>query len=161
MDFELTTYFWLSWIFFILHSIEEVRGIEPWARANLPTLANGFYTKERFKVASIILVILYTFLVIWYQLRPNTLSLLVVLIGFYAMTGNAFFHVFQNFVLKSNMPGIWTAVLFLIPMGFVVTCWLIRHHETSATELLVIACLGTLFQFPVVSFALFVAAKIR
>jgi hypothetical protein len=113
----------LAWAAFLLHNAEEVVfGLPAWsaAHAQVGWIAIAM-PPQRFVIAVIALSVIVTALALWGMLRPGIWPQRVLRLFAIIMLANAASHLALSLWSDSVMPGLWTALLLLVPvMGRIV-----------------------------------------
>ncbi|KAA3511832.1 HXXEE domain-containing protein [Agrobacterium vitis] len=139
---------------FVLHNAEEAFRIETWAKRCLQPSMARWYGTAAFVVAVSLLSIAFAAIAIWAVTTSDDLAYRLLALAWAAIYSNALLHS-ASCVLSSNpMPGGWTAVLIILPLG----CWsfyqAIDQALLSPYMALILFGTGALLQVPIALLAI-------
>ncbi len=108
---------------FAVHNAEEIMGMDAWAQASLPAQYAKLYEINSFRIATLLLLLLYAVIIggLWLWDLPILRS--AFLIGANAILTNGFVHIVANLLLNQSVPGIVSATLLIVPL-FSTIIWL-------------------------------------
>ncbi len=148
---------WLSVPVFAMHNLEEAMGMEMWAEQVLSSDVASLYKTLPFSLAVTILWIAYLSIVLWHTRRPSRVSTLIFLLVFSALFSNGIFHVLANALGGQSIPGFYSAVFLVIPLG----CFLLFHAYSAQwlrrSLLGPVVLTGAILQIPVAALAIYVS----
>lgn len=122
-----TTFLWLLPILFMIHEFEEIIFINSWKKKQSKPLKvyHDFLSTESFTVA----VFLEYMVISIVTLHAVSSHFYYVWVGLcFAVTFHYFGHIIIGIVYRSNVPGLITAILLLIPSSHMLYEIIITNH---------------------------------
>ncbi len=146
-----------SVLVFAAHNIEELCGIQHWAREAGPVAARLYARFDRVLVAIALLTLIYAAVVAWATNAWRPAAVLVMLLGFSTIVANGLVHIVTRVIFGSTFPGWMTAMILVIPMGMLIFGRLLRDKQLAWWQVLALVGTGMLLQAPLALLALNVA----
>lgn len=164
-DRRVERWIWAAPVVFLLHDSEELATIVPWLqvhRAQLPAIVQPItvVTTQQFALAVSLLFVGVLLAATHGALRARhgSRSIPFLLIAG-ALIGNGVTHVMQAVFFGAYTPGLVTAVLLVLPYGFLLGRALEASMLASPRAWFALIALGAIIQVPIVVALLFAVSS--
>lgn len=152
------TLLFIYFFIFLLHELEEIITVEKWSTQNrdevinrLPkNLSSSFQgvlqmNTAQFAIAVTCMVVVAAFAILsaFFSLREGAISMFFIS-SFNLVFLHCFSHLGHAVLLKKYTPGVWTAVLLLIPISIYMYQWMFQHSLITWSQLFISLIWGLL-----------------
>ncbi|MGV2126065.1 HXXEE domain-containing protein [Agrobacterium vitis] len=148
---------WAAVLIFVLHNVEEARGIAIWAEKSRSTRLVRWYKTYPFCVAVTLLSIAFLMLAAWLLWTGSHLAFRLFTFSYAAIFANAISHIANVIFTKNPLPGGWTAAFLIFPSGVWFAYYVIEKVIFSGYDLLLLLSAGAVLQVPLALVALLLA----
>lgn len=148
---------WAAVLIFVLHNVEEARGIANWAEKSQSDRLVRWYKTAPFSFAVALLSIAFLMLAVWLVWTGSHLALMLFALSYAAIFANAISHIANMVFTKNPLPGGWTATFLIVPSGLWAAHEVIEKLIFSGYEVLLLLCAGAVLQIPLALAALLLA----
>ncbi len=136
---------------FIAHNTEETLGMEKWSK-EIPFYFHESVTTAQFAIAVILLSILALGIIFgkrWYASKKLYMHVISGFSGLLFL--NVFFpHVLLTFVLSKYSPGVYSAILMILPLTIYILTHLYRAGIISFRRIVINSLIGSAIGIPLV-----------
>lgn len=157
---QIIGWIWAAPVVFLVHDTEEILTVESWLRAHrseLPTAAQPLATVTTGQFALAVALLFVGFLAVTVhavrQARRGRASVPFLLVAG-ALVANGLTHLVQAAYFRGYTPGVVTALLVVLPYGYLLGARLLATGFITRRTLLGAIAAGAVAQIPIAALAL-------